>query len=228
MVTGSADTWNRGIFLALKRIMHLIAAVHYAYGLYFDFRFVYPPVGHPAYAAVYGFGGKFRYLTILGAVCIIQSVQFVSRKIDSIWQIRIVCHILHWKSRVFFCILNKFIDFFFHRFAKPSTFRCVFWMISLELMKTTQNGRHRFANLKIICLLHSLFHWRWMLPSHFGPFMPLTVNWFYRNHSNHSSQSEYKICEKKYYERFRDWIWRTVSWLIFYLRNDVVLQIHDI
>lgn len=73
MVTGSADTWNRGIFLALKRIMHLIAAIHYAYGLYFDFKFVYPPVGHPAYAAVHGFGGKFRYLTILGAVCIIQS-----------------------------------------------------------------------------------------------------------------------------------------------------------
>ncbi|XP_031629457.1 androgen-induced gene 1 protein-like isoform X1 [Contarinia nasturtii] len=68
MVTGSADMWNRGIFLALKYALHLIAAVHFWYGIFFDFLYVYPPKDHPAYKPLTSFGGKFRYLTILGAI----------------------------------------------------------------------------------------------------------------------------------------------------------------
>lgn len=75
MATGSSDTWNRGIFLALRTIMHLVAAVHYIYGIYYDFSFVYPAKDHVLYDSLRSFGGKFRYLTILGAVCIIQSAQ---------------------------------------------------------------------------------------------------------------------------------------------------------
>lgn len=75
MATGSSDTWNRGIFLALRTVMHVVAAVHYGYGIYYDFMFVYPPKDHVAYDAMRSFGGKFRYLTILGVVCIIQSAR---------------------------------------------------------------------------------------------------------------------------------------------------------
>lgn len=75
MATNSADTWNRGIFLALRTMMHIIAAVQFSYALYFDFKFVYPPEGHPAYHAFATFGGKFRYLTVLGAVCIPMQTQ---------------------------------------------------------------------------------------------------------------------------------------------------------
>lgn len=68
MATGSTDTWNRGIFIALKNILHLIAAVQFSFGIYYDFTYVYPPKDHVAYHAIASFGGKFRYLTILGAV----------------------------------------------------------------------------------------------------------------------------------------------------------------
>lgn len=63
-----ADQWNRGIFLALRSLMHIIAAVHFWYGIWYDFANVYPPKDHVAYSAVSGFGGKLRYLTVLGAV----------------------------------------------------------------------------------------------------------------------------------------------------------------
>lgn len=71
MATGSANTWNRGIFLALRTLVHLIGAVHFSYGIFYDFSYVYPPKDHIAYNAIPSFGGKFRYLTILGAVCIL-------------------------------------------------------------------------------------------------------------------------------------------------------------
>lgn len=68
MTINAADKWNQGVFYALKNIMHLIAAVHFWYAIYFDFVFVYPSKGHVAYSHLHSFGGKFRYLTILGAV----------------------------------------------------------------------------------------------------------------------------------------------------------------
>lgn len=63
MATGSADA-------TLKKLFHLVAAVHFWYGIYFDQKYVHPAKGHPLYGIMTTFGGKFRYLTILGAVCI--------------------------------------------------------------------------------------------------------------------------------------------------------------
>ena len=68
MGTGKADQWNRGVFLALRTLMHVIAAVQFWYGLYYDFYHVVPPKDHPAWNRFGGFGGKFKYLTILDAV----------------------------------------------------------------------------------------------------------------------------------------------------------------
>lgn len=68
MPATKSDQWNRGIFLALKNLMHLIGAVHFWYGIFFDFAFVYPPKDHVAFNHVVGFGGKLRYLTVIGAV----------------------------------------------------------------------------------------------------------------------------------------------------------------
>lgn len=70
MATVSANSWNRGVFLALRNLVHLIAAVHFWFGIFYDFTYVYPPESHPAYKPITSWGGKFRYLTILGAVCI--------------------------------------------------------------------------------------------------------------------------------------------------------------
>lgn len=71
MATESTETWNRSIFFALRILMHIIAAVQIIYGLYYDFNFVYPPPDHSHYKPLQGFGkfGKFRFLTVLNAVC---------------------------------------------------------------------------------------------------------------------------------------------------------------
>lgn len=64
MATGSAG----GPLATLRKFVHLIACAHFYYGLYYDMRYVYPPEGHPLFHIISTFGGKFRYLTILGAV----------------------------------------------------------------------------------------------------------------------------------------------------------------
>lgn len=68
MGLGSADQWNRGLFLVLRTIMHLIGAAHFWYAIYYDYTFVKPPPNHPAANRVGGFAGKFKYLTFLDAV----------------------------------------------------------------------------------------------------------------------------------------------------------------
>lgn len=68
VITGAAEQWNRGLFFALRTLMHLIGAVHFWYAIYYDFAFVKPPVTHVAYARMGGFAGKFKYLTFLNAV----------------------------------------------------------------------------------------------------------------------------------------------------------------
>lgn len=71
MATGSTDAWNRGIFLILKKLFHLVSAVHFWYGIYYNLRHVYPAKGHPFYGIMPNqIIGKFGFLTILGAVCI--------------------------------------------------------------------------------------------------------------------------------------------------------------
>lgn len=68
MSTGTADKWNRNTYSVLRKLIYSIAAAQFWYGIYFDFVFVYPPKNHVAYNAVGGFGGKLRYLTVIGVV----------------------------------------------------------------------------------------------------------------------------------------------------------------
>lgn len=65
MSTGTADQWNRGVFLSVRTLMHFIGAVTFWYGIYYDFSFVHFPLGLTGYVQ---FGGKFKYLTFLDAV----------------------------------------------------------------------------------------------------------------------------------------------------------------
>lgn len=95
MATTTGDTSNRGIF-ALKYLVHLVAAVHFWFGIYYDFNYVYPPKSHPAYAPMTSFGGKFRYLTILGAVGIhLRKIDFKVFLINALSFSDLPSHLLH-------------------------------------------------------------------------------------------------------------------------------------
>lgn len=65
---GSAEQWNRGLFLWLRTLMHLVGAVHFWYAIYYDFMYVTPPPSNPAFKRAGTFAGKFKYLTFLDAV----------------------------------------------------------------------------------------------------------------------------------------------------------------
>lgn len=67
-LTPKIEQFNRIVLHGLRNFMHLFAATHFWYAIWYDFNFVYPPKGHAAYDHMRSFGGKFRYLTILGAV----------------------------------------------------------------------------------------------------------------------------------------------------------------
>ncbi|XP_018796480.1 PREDICTED: androgen-induced gene 1 protein isoform X1 [Bactrocera latifrons] len=66
----AADALNLGVYKALRILVHLTAAVQFAYGIYYDWNYVeFPePMRHP-------FGGKFKYLTFLDAI--IQTIYYV-------------------------------------------------------------------------------------------------------------------------------------------------------
>lgn len=65
MSTGSADQWNRGVFFAIRTLMHFIGAFTFWYAIYYDFWIVRFPETFTGYVK---FGGKFKYLTFLDAV----------------------------------------------------------------------------------------------------------------------------------------------------------------
>ncbi|XP_037048094.1 androgen-dependent TFPI-regulating protein-like isoform X1 [Bradysia coprophila] len=65
MVTGTAEQWNRGVFLAIRTLMHFIAAFTFWYAIYYDFTFVRFPHAVTGYVQ---FGGKFKFLTFLDAI----------------------------------------------------------------------------------------------------------------------------------------------------------------
>lgn len=65
MSTGTAEQWNRGVFLSIRTLMHLIGAITFWYGVYYDFSFVVFPRTFTGYVQ---FGGKFKFLTFLDAV----------------------------------------------------------------------------------------------------------------------------------------------------------------
>lgn len=68
VITGAAEQWNRGLFFALRTLMHFVGAAHYWYAIYYDLAFVKFPVTHVAYNPNWSVGGKFKYLTFLNAV----------------------------------------------------------------------------------------------------------------------------------------------------------------
>lgn len=111
MATEMAGTWNRSIFLALRTLMHLIAAVQIIYGIYYDFNYVYPPPDHSHYQPLRSFGkfGKFRYLTVLNAVCLPvskrKSCEIIS--IRSIYRFFLACFVFlstDLASRLFYAV----------------------------------------------------------------------------------------------------------------------------
>lgn len=65
LTSGAAEKWNRGIFCALRSLMHIIAAFHFWYGIYYDWQHVHFPDSHRMGAK---FGGKFKYLTFIDMV----------------------------------------------------------------------------------------------------------------------------------------------------------------
>lgn len=165
MANGSSG----GVISTLSKLVHLIAVVHFYYGLYYDMRYVFPPESHPLFHKISSWGGKFRYLTILGAVCI--------------W---LLIHSSREKISIFHNLINFLIVFY--RFGKHSTLHFVFLTISLEPMNTIQNGHQNYASSRTMCSPHLLSHWLWLLPFHSGQFMLSTVNWSYQKQWNPSSQ----------------------------------------
>jgi len=61
MSTGTADQWNRGVFLSVRTLMHFIGALTFWYGIYYDLTSVQFP-------GMVQFGGKFKFLTFLDAI----------------------------------------------------------------------------------------------------------------------------------------------------------------
>lgn len=66
----SVKTWNKGVYLALVKLIHFIAVVQYLYAIYYNVVHVHPP------ASIFKtkrtkFGGNFKYLTFLDAVSLI-------------------------------------------------------------------------------------------------------------------------------------------------------------
>lgn len=73
-------SWNRGVFGALRTIMHVIAAVHFWYAIWFDYTKVRIPESHHKMGNT--FGGKFKYLTFLDAI--IQAIYFTVSVLNDI------------------------------------------------------------------------------------------------------------------------------------------------
>lgn len=67
-LTRKVEQFNQAVLYGLRYLMHIFAAAHFWYAICYDFLYVYPPASHAAYDHFRSFGGKFRYLTILGAV----------------------------------------------------------------------------------------------------------------------------------------------------------------
>lgn len=54
---------------SLRTVLHLVAAAHFWYGIYYDCTYVYFPSTHP-FAKLPQFGGKLKYLTFLDMVSV--------------------------------------------------------------------------------------------------------------------------------------------------------------
>lgn len=68
MANKAAESLNKGIYGALRILLHLIGVVQFWYGIYYDFSFVHLPQDLRGTVKTSNFGGKFKYLTVLNAV----------------------------------------------------------------------------------------------------------------------------------------------------------------
>ncbi|XP_055613176.1 androgen-induced gene 1 protein-like isoform X3 [Uranotaenia lowii] len=68
----SSDGYNKGIFCALRTLMHFITAVQFIYSVYYDFTYVHfpPEMRRPGGE----FGGKLKFLTVWDAI--LQAIYF--------------------------------------------------------------------------------------------------------------------------------------------------------
>lgn len=57
----------RGVYNTLRILVHLMAAVQFSYAIYYDYTYVHFPASDKNMHNP--FGGKFKYLTFLDAVC---------------------------------------------------------------------------------------------------------------------------------------------------------------
>lgn len=62
----SSDGYQRGVYGALRTLMHFIVAVQFSYGIYYDFTYVHFPPGMLRPGGE--FGGKLKFLTVWDAV----------------------------------------------------------------------------------------------------------------------------------------------------------------
>ena len=62
-----AQTAYTGVYNSLRILVHLTAAVQFSYSIYYDYTYVHFPVSDKNMHNP--FGGKFKYLTFLDAVC---------------------------------------------------------------------------------------------------------------------------------------------------------------
>ncbi|EDW76138.1 uncharacterized protein Dwil_GK14825, isoform A [Drosophila willistoni] len=74
---GNSKSIYNGIFGALRTLLHLIAAVQFSYGIFYDYSYVEFPVNinDNAKPMHHPFGGKFKYLTFLDAI--IQALYYI-------------------------------------------------------------------------------------------------------------------------------------------------------
>ncbi|XP_030383641.1 androgen-induced gene 1 protein isoform X1 [Scaptodrosophila lebanonensis] len=76
MATSSVNRVYEGIYGSLRTLMHLVAAVQFSYGIFYDYNYVHFPATSSNDAVIYHpFGGKFKYLTFLDAI--IQALYYV-------------------------------------------------------------------------------------------------------------------------------------------------------
>lgn len=67
MANLSVQTWNKGVYLALVKLLHFIAFVQFLYAIYYNVVHVHPPANIFKTKRT-KFGGNFQFLTFWNAV----------------------------------------------------------------------------------------------------------------------------------------------------------------
>lgn len=65
-MANSSQSTSNAVFFALVKVFHLLGAIQFGFGVYYDF--VYVNVPQSVLFTHVKFGGKFKYLTFINAV----------------------------------------------------------------------------------------------------------------------------------------------------------------